>query len=62
MLNEDCVKISRPYILYFPRNKPSKNATARSDRFIVLIYSASHNGHKIVFKFFPNFFKGFIAV
>ena len=23
-LNEDCVKISRPYHLYFPRNKPSK--------------------------------------
>ena len=35
-LNEDCVKISRPYILYFPRYKPSKNVTVRSGQLIVL--------------------------
>ena len=26
-LNEDCVKISHPYLLYFPRNKPSKSVS-----------------------------------
>ena len=26
-LNEDCVKISGPYLLYFLRNKPSKSVT-----------------------------------
>ena len=44
-LNQDCVKISRPYRLYFPINKPSKGVTvgssqAGSDRFIVLNVSA----------------------
>ena len=29
-LNENCVNISRPYILYFPRNKRQK--AFRSDR------------------------------
>ena len=24
-MDEDCVKLSRPYLLYFPRNKPSKS-------------------------------------
>ena len=28
--NEDCVKISRPYLLYFPRNKLSKSVTVGS--------------------------------
>ena len=26
-LNEDCIKISRFYLLLFPRNKPSKSVT-----------------------------------
>ena len=26
-LNEDCVEISRPYLLYFLRNKPSNSVT-----------------------------------
>ena len=29
-LNENCVKISRPYILYFPTNKPSYSVTVGS--------------------------------
>ena len=28
-LNEDCVEISGPYLLYFLRNKPSKRVTVR---------------------------------
>ena len=40
-LNEGCVKILRPYHLYFMRNKPSKKVTVRSGRFIVLNDSAS---------------------
>ena len=40
-LIEDYVKISRPYLLHFPRNKPSKSVTVgtgrvESDRLIVL--------------------------
>ena len=31
-LNKYCVKISRPYILYFLRNKPSKRVTVGPDR------------------------------
>ena len=26
-LNDDCVKISRLYLLYYPRNKPSNSVT-----------------------------------
>ena len=26
-LNKDCVKMSRPYFIYSPRNKPSKSVT-----------------------------------
>ena len=33
--NEDCVKISLLYLLYFLRNKLSKNVTVGSSRFIV---------------------------
>ena len=31
--NEDCVKIQRPYLLYFPRYKPSKSVTVEPGRF-----------------------------
>ena len=31
-LNEDCVKISRPHLVSFPRNKPSNSVTVRSSR------------------------------
>ena len=30
--NEGCIKISRLYLVYFQRNKPSKSITAGSDR------------------------------
>ena len=30
-LNKDCVKISRPYLLYFSENKPTKSVTIGSD-------------------------------
>ena len=33
---EACVKISRPYLIYFPRNKPSKRVTAGPGRAISL--------------------------
>ena len=29
-LKQDCVNISRPYLLYFSRNKPSKTVTVES--------------------------------
>ena len=50
-LNECCAKIARTYILYFPRNKPSKSVAVGSGRSIALKYSASP---KIVigFRFF----------
>ena len=35
-LNEDCVKVSSPYLLYFTRNMPSKSVTVDWGRFIVL--------------------------
>ena len=48
-LNEVCVKNSRLYLLYFPRNKPSESVTVRvwlggawPARFIVLNDSASN--------------------
>ena len=31
-LNEDCDKISGPYLIYFMRNKPTKSVTAGSGR------------------------------
>ena len=40
-LYEDCVKIFRSYLFYFPRNKPSKSVNGRLGRFIVLNDSAS---------------------
>ena len=32
-LNEDCVKISRPYLLYYLRNKLRKSVAVRPGRF-----------------------------
>ena len=58
-LNKDCVKISLPYLSYFPRNKPSKSVTVESGRFIILNYSASP---KMVIQIYFNFCKGFRAV
>ena len=40
-LNEDCVKISRPYLLYFLRNKSSKSVTVGFGPFIILNDSTS---------------------
>ena len=40
-LNKGCVQISRVYLWYFPRNKPSKSVTVGSGRFIDLNDSAS---------------------
>ena len=41
-LNENCVIISRLfYLLYFPRNRPSKSVTIGPCRFIILNDSAS---------------------
>ena len=40
-LNEDCVKMSRSYLSYFQRKKPSKSVTVRPGRFIVLNNSTS---------------------
>ena len=61
-LNEDCVNILRPYLLYFPKNKPSQSVMVGRGRFIVLYDSASP---EIVIKMYLNcfpFFKGFRAV
>jgi len=52
-LNEDCVKISRSYLLYFPRDKPSKSVTDRPDRFIILNDRASP---EMVIKIYLHFF------
>ena len=58
-LNEDCVKISGSYLLYFLRNKPSKSDTVGSGQvgpgqFIILNYSASP---KMVIKIYFNLFR-----
>ena len=53
LLNKDCVKISLPYLLYFPRNKLSKSVADEMSWFIVLNYSASPKMVKIIyFNFF----------
>ena len=59
-LNEGCVKISRPYISYFPRNKPSKRVTVGPDRFIVL--NSSFHSLKMVIKNVSQFFQIFLKV
>ena len=61
-LSENCVKISRPYILYFPINKPSKSVTFGPGRFIILNDSSSP---KIVIQIYfkkIRFFGGFRVV
>ena len=58
-LNENCVKISRSYLLYYPRNKPSKSIIAGPDWFIVLNDSASL---KMVIKMYFNFLRFFLKV
>ena len=61
----DCVEISRPYLLKFPRNKPSKSVTVAlrrvwSSRFIVLNDSANPKMViKMYISIFSDFFKGF---
>ena len=39
-LNEDCIKISLAYLLYFPKNNPSNSVAVGPGRFIVLNDSA----------------------
>ena len=64
-LNKDFVEITRPYLLYVLRNKPSKSVTVRSGlagpvhRF--KRFSWSKNGHTFLSHIFPIFFKGFRA-
>ena len=43
-LNKDCVEISRPYLLYFPRNRPSKRTKVDD-------YSNDSASPKVVIKF-----------
>ena len=57
--HEDCVKISRPCLSYFARNKPSNSDMVGLGQFIVLNDSASP---KMVIKLYFNFSKGFRAV
>ena len=52
-LNEDCVKVSGPYLIYFLRKKPSKSVTVGSGLFIVLSDSASP---EMIIKLYFNFF------
>ena len=62
-LSEDCVQISRSYLLNFSRNKPSKSITVGSGRLIVLNVSASPKMIiKIYCNFYPIYSKGFRAV
>ena len=49
---EDCVKMSRPYLSYFPKNKPWNSVTIGPGRFIVLNDSASP---KMVIQIYLNF-------
>ena len=56
-LNENCVNISRPYILYFPRNKPLKTVTVEPGRFIVLNDSFRPKMVKQIYLNFSIFFK-----
>ena len=63
-MNEDFVKISHLYLIYFPKNKPSNSVTVRSGRvqpgrFIVLNDSASP---EMVIKIYFNFFRLFLKV
>ena len=53
-LNEDCVKISRSYLLLFTKNKPSKSVTVGSGWFIILNNSAIP---KMVIKMFLDLFR-----
>ena len=58
-LNEDCLEISRSYLLCFPINKLSRSVKVGSGRFIVLNDSACP---KMIIQIYFNFFKGFRAV
>ena len=61
--NDDCVKISIPYLSYFSRNKSSKSVTVGSGLFIVLNDSARLKMFiKIYFIIYPISLKGFRAV
>ena len=54
-LNEDCIKMSHPYVLYFTRNNPSKIVAVGSVQFIVLNDSAIHKtAIEKVFQFFSK--------
>ena len=58
-LNEDCVKFSRLYLLYFLRNMPSKSVMVGPSQFIVLNDSASP---KMVICINFNFFFDFLKI
>jgi len=55
-LYHDSVKISRRYVLSFPRIKPSNSVSIGSDRFIILNDSLSP---KMIMKMYLDFFKRF---
>ena len=59
VFNEDCIKISHAYLLYFSRNKPSKCVTVGSGRLIALNDSASP---KMVIKMYLHFFRFILKV
>ena len=59
-LNEDCVKIPSPYLLYVSRDKPSKSTMVGSGRLFVLNDSVSSK--MVIQIFLPIFLKGFSAV
>ena len=50
-LNKDCVNILLPYILYFPRNKPSKSIISAKKNLQFLIFHLKINFYwlKIIF-------------
>ena len=58
-LNKDYIKIVRPYLLYFPRNKSSKSIMVESDRFAVVNDTASPI---MVTQIYLDFFYRFIEL
>ena len=57
VLSKDCIKISRPYLINFPKNKSSKNVTVGSGQFIVLKDSASPKMVIHIYLYFSDFCK-----
>ena len=58
-MNDDPFKISRPYLLYFPRNESLKSDTVGLERFIVPNASAIPilKGSSMVIKLYFNVFR-----